>query len=500
MEEEVRTQKRNLIIMIVAIVVVVLVGLTLFYCIMAKHQQGRFPAKTTINGIDVGGMTAERAKDELANNVESYTLTIQERGDVTETITAEDIGLTYVDSGDVDRLLEQFNPYLWIVDKFRTHQLTASTDTTMDSAKAEQTVRGLNCFVNFEPVQDAQVVDDGTQFVVQEAVQGTQLDTERAVQAILEALNTSQTEINLEEAGLYLAPSVTAADNPDLQATADKLNGYLKACITFDFGDDRIVTIDADVIRSWIAPDENGNLDLNYDLAYDFVKTKMAYKVDTFGLNHTVTTHSGTRITLSGGDYGWCMARGDTTDKILEAVRAGSTETMEAEWQYKAMNMGNDDIGGTYVEISISEQMMWCYKDYQLVVETPVVTGNPNKGNGTPYGSVWAIDAKKEDAVLGTIETMGYASPVNYWMPFNGNVGIHDADGWRSSYGGDIYLTNGSHGCVNTPEPAAKTIYETVSIGTAVIVYDLSDPETVVVSQPGQYEDIPTDENWDWDD
>ena len=114
MEEEVRTQKRNLIIMIVAIVVVVLVGLTLFYCIMAKHQQGRFPAKTTINGIDVGGMTAERAKDELANNVESYTLTIQERGDVTETITAEDIGLTYVDSGDVDRLLEQFNPYLWI--------------------------------------------------------------------------------------------------------------------------------------------------------------------------------------------------------------------------------------------------------------------------------------------------------------------------------------------------------------------------------------------------
>ena len=89
--EEVRVQKRNMIILIVAIVVVVLVGLTLFYCIMAKHQQGRFPAKTTINGIDVSGMTAERAKDELADSVESYTLTIQERGDVTETITAEDI-------------------------------------------------------------------------------------------------------------------------------------------------------------------------------------------------------------------------------------------------------------------------------------------------------------------------------------------------------------------------------------------------------------------------
>jgi hypothetical protein len=85
-------------------------------------------------------------------------------------------------------------------------------------------------------------------------------------------------------------------------------------------------------------------------------------------------------------------------------------------------------------------------------------------------------------------------------MPFTGNVGIHDADGWRSSYGGEIYKTNGSHGCVNTPYEAAKTIFETISVGTAVVVYDLSDENTVVVSTPGSYETPVTDENWDWDD
>lgn len=57
-------------------------------------------------------------------------------------------------------------------------------------------------------------------------------------------------------------------------------------------------------------------------------------------------------------------------------------------------------------------------------------------------------------------------------MPFNGNEGIHDADGWRTAYGGAIYLTSGSHGCVNTPTAMAKLIYETVDIGTAVVVYD----------------------------
>lgn len=481
-QQETRNQRRNFVILWIAVVVVALVLLALIYCIIARSHQGRFPANTTINGIDVSGLTAERAKGELADQVESYTLTIQERGDVTETITAEDIGLVYVDNGDVDRLIEQYNPYLWLIDRFRTHALTASTDTTIDTAKAEQVVRSLDCFVDYVPVQDAEVVDDGTQFIVQEEEYGTQLDTEKAVDAILTALNTGKTEIDLDEEGLYLSPTVYA-DDEALNATVEKLNGYLQAKVTFDFGDDRIVTIDADVIRTWIAEDETGTLDLNYDLAYEFVKTQIAYKIDTFGLTHTVTTHSGVTVKLTGGDYGWCLARGDTTDKILEAVQAGETvENMEAEWQYQAKNMGEDDIGGTYIEISISEQMMWCYEDYELVVETPVVTGNPNAGNDTPYGSVWAIDGMQRDAVLGTIETMGYESPVKYWIPFNGNVGIHDADGWRSSYGGDIYLTNGSHGCINTPEPAAKTIYETVTIGTAVVVYNLDDPETVIVN------------------
>ena len=79
------------------------------------------------------------------------------------------------------------------------------------------------------------------------------------------------------------------------------------------------------------------------------------------------------------------------------------------------------------------------------------------RDSGTPKGSVWAIDAKKSPAVLGTSETMGYSSPVTYWMPYCGNVGMHDADGWRHEYGGQIYKTNGSHGCVNMPKAAART-------------------------------------------
>ncbi|MBQ3858807.1 MAG: L,D-transpeptidase [Prevotella sp.] len=48
--------------------------------------------------------------------------------------------------------------------------------------------------------------------------------------------------------------------------------------------------------------------------------------------------------------------------------------------------------------------------------------------------------------------------------------GIHDSV-WRSAYGGNIYKTNGSHGCVNTPLGAMRKIFKKAHVGTPVIVY-----------------------------
>ena len=59
---------------------------------------------------------------------------------------------------------------------------------------------------------------------------------------------------------------------------------------------------------------------------------------------------------------------------------------------------------------------------------------------------------------------------VEYWMPFDDQIGLHDSS-WRTEYGGDIYLTDGSHGCVNTPLDAIATIYNNITVGTLVVVY-----------------------------
>lgn len=64
----------------------------------------------------------------------------------------------------------------------------------------------------------------------------------------------------------------------------------------------------------------------------------------------------------------------------------------------------------------------------------------------------------------------GYAAPVDFWMPFNGGIGMHDAT-WRSRFGGEIYTYDGSHGCINCPYYLAEAIYDNIEAGTPVICY-----------------------------
>ena len=64
-----------------------------------------------------------------------------------------------------------------------------------------------------------------------------------------------------------------------------------------------------------------------------------------------------------------------------------------------------------------------------------------------------------------------YETPVQYWMPFNGGVGFHDAS-WQASFGGDVYTYNGSHGCINLPPDKAAELYEIIDTETPIVVFN----------------------------
>ncbi len=437
------------------------------YAAVAFYFSGHFYPGSEIYGIDCSRATVQEAKDAVKEKIAGYVLTVNERQEKTDTIKAAQIDLTYADQNGIEQKMKRQRSYFWPVMMLFGNSGEAEISTVYDRDGIDAVLQQLNCFLpgNSIAPQDAYRLDSGNRYEVAPEVMGTTLDYEKTKAVIVEALDSGKSSVSLEDSGCYIDPLIYR-DDPELNAEVEELNSLLTACVTYDFAD-RQEVVDGSVIKQWIVKGESGEYCIDEDRIREYV-AELAAKYDTFGGVRTFTTSIGTVETLSGGDYGWCIDQDATAQILTEAVKEGKTETIEPVYLYTAMSRETDDIGGTYVEICISRQEMWCYQDGVLLVDTPVVTGNPNRDNATPSGGVWAIDAKMRDY---TLRGEGYAAPVDFWMPFNEDVGIHDMQN-RAYFGGTIYLSNGSHGCVNTPYEEARTIYGIVSIGTPVVVYE----------------------------
>ncbi len=121
----------------------------------------------------------------------------------------------------------------------------------------------------------------------------------------------------------------------------------------------------------------------------------------------------------------------------------------------------------TYVDVDLTNQTVTYIVNGVAVMSSPCVTGDTSKKRSTPTGTY---------AVFGHVNGTYLTGPtwhnwVDYWMPFTrGGCGLHDAT-WRRKFGGEIYKTNGSHGCVNLPHDFAKELFNVVTIGTVVKVH-----------------------------
>ena len=125
-----------------------------------------------------------------------------------------------------------------------------------------------------------------------------------------------------------------------------------------------------------------------------------------------------------------------------------------------------DEIGGTYIEISLEQQHLWYYENGELCMETDIVTGTKGK-HDTPIGFYYVSEKINGKYLRGD----DYVTWVDKWMRLtNSGIGLHDAD-WRSSFGGKIYTYNGSHGCINLPPDFAYELYDRIERKICVIIY-----------------------------
>ena len=445
---------------------------------IAKRYENMFLPGTTVNGLDVSGMTLSQAERVIQDSHEAYALTIQERDSVTETITGEEIDLSMVFDDVLEKELAGQNHWSWPLSVFGHRSFPIQTEITFsyDTAKLNQAISQLKCMnpAAATPPKDACLSAykeeiNGVEIIPE--VQGNQVDQGVLLPAIQNAIATMQTTLDLETLGCYNKPAITS-DNPELVAKAERLNQYLATKITYQMGPDT-VEITGKKLIDWLSFDDEGNASVSKDKVTAFVR-QLAHDYNTIYAKRTFKTSYGQEITLEGGDYGWWMNEPQEVEELTAQILNKESGERTPVWRQKAAALGvggSGDIGSTYIEVNLTAQHLYFYVDGALALESDIISG---KNDGTPTGT-FSVTYKERYA---TLVGENYAVPVSYWMPFSGNVGLHDAT-WKEYFGGSIYKTTGSHGCVNLPVKVAKYIYENIDADTvAVVVYKLDGTES----------------------
>lgn len=465
-------KKRKILLIVLAVVIV----LAAAYLIVGFYFTRHFLPGATVNGMDCSGKTADEVEEMIREDVAGYSLELSERTGEKETVRGSDVDLKVNFDGEIDRILkEEQKGFTWIAKIGRDTKYETETALSYDKDKLQNSLNSLNCMneKKMTKSENAKVVyDKSGKFKIQPAVFGTQINQEVFTEKTASAISGLHEKLDLSEEGCYVDPVYTE-DSEEVKTACDQMNSYLQAQITYDMKDAGNITVSKEEMSKWLKTDKNMKVTFNNEAMEEFV-SDFASKYDTVNKGHTLKTSWGTTVTVPSGNYGWKLNQESELETLKENVKAKKQVTREPIYSRKASSHGSNDYGSTYVEINLTAQHLYFYKNGQKIVDSDFVSGNLAKGYDTPTGT-YALTYKDKDAVL---RGPGYASPVTFWMPFNGGVGMHDAS-WRSTYGGTIYKTNGSHGCINLPYSAAQKIFNNISTGDPVLVYNLPGTEQV---------------------
>ena len=441
----------------------ILAGIFLAYLAASVYFMEHFFLGTAVNGENVEFQTVKQVNSLILEQAEGYGLTLLERGGTEESVTAQQLGMSFSETENVRNYKRVQNGFLWPRMFWQQDTYQIAPDITFDEETFDETLASLSCVREGEEPEDARVELAADGYELYPEQQGSRIKEDVLKEQVRAAAETLTETVDLEEAGCYEAPSLTA-DSPEITELTAKLDQWFATEVTYEFGSQTEV-VDSSVVAGFIQLD-GCEASLSEEAVRAWV-AGLADRRDTYKKSRQFNSTLRGVITVSGGNYGWQIDQETETAALLASVEKGETAAKQPAWSREGKAWGdNNDVGDTYIEVDMGAQHMWAYKDGALLIDTDVVTGNISRNYGTP-SMVAAIQYKDRNAVL---RGDNYATPVKYWMPFYGNYGIHDAS-WRREFGGTVYLTNGSHGCVNTPPAAMKVIFENMDSGTPVVLY-----------------------------
>lgn len=426
-----------------------------------------FLPNTYMNGVDISGMTMDEAKEAVIHEGNVQGLTFVKKNGEEIHFKGEEFGSAVtLENEDAFNEAASQNTMLWFMSFLKKAEYNTRLINTYDEDELAVLISSYTW--GSAPPTDAylQKQTDGTYVIIPED-DGDMVDVDVLVDYALAQVRGGETTITLEDCDCYLKADITAVS---LQTACEEANAMNGLTITYDF-DDRKEVLESSTMIEWVSSDAEGNITVDENAVQAWVQANLADKYDTYVAGYTRTFHSTLQGTIelplgAQGIYGWKTNVTETTAALVELIKAGESCTVEPVYIQEGYSRATDDIGDTYIEVDITNQHVWLYKDGQLVMDSDCVTGtqtNPDRATPTGVFQVWTRERDRD--LVGE----GYSAPVSYWMNVSWcGVGLHDLN--RAAYGGDIYMYNGSHGCINLPPDFAEDLFYAIEVGIPVLI------------------------------
>ena len=463
-------------VLICGIVVLVLL---IVYLVGMLYYNDKFLNGTMVNGSDVGGMTLQKANDQLSKKVNGQSLKLIFNDGQSEVLQSAQLGVSYNKDNSLNQLMKNQNKWAWFIGFFKNEKNTL-TDliqisdenltngiASMEHAKEENQIAPTDAYIQYK---------DGNFSIIEETL-GSKFNIEELVKNIKVALSEGKQQLDVTKANGYVKPQVYK-DDQDLNNQLKAANEYCLSAITYTTPKGKEIALDGSTLITWLSKQDDGSYTKDESVFKEkltaFVK-ELASQYNSIGATRTFTGKDGQSHTVSGGTYGFRVSTDSEVSALLKMINENKSENNRIPEHTGQLPSGeNGGLGTTYLEINITKQHLWFVKDGSVVLESDFVSGKESDPTRlTPSGTYYIYNKERNRVLRGTKQPNGkyeYESPVSYWMPFNKGIGLHDAS-WRSTFGRDIYINSGSHGCINLPTGFAGSLYSQIYVNLPVVVY-----------------------------
>lgn len=433
------------------------------------HYQGRYLPNTTVLGVNVSGKTTKQAESTLKSKFQQREYKLIDGSKTVATASSDDLGISHDFAKTATDVKNAQSAWSWPASLVGgERKVSASANIAVNAATlknyAKSTAAQLN--KNRTASTDASMKFVNGKLQVTKEVNGDKINADKLTKQLQSMVDSNRLSAKL--AATYDKAKVTTK-SATFKSKKQTLQNYssISAKLTVAGHTD---TVSPATLTSWLGY-ANGKITVSESGVRSFV-SDFANKYNTISRSRKFKSTKEGTVTVPAGTYGWAVSEGTTSTNMINDIKKGKSFTLAATTNGSGYHADGSDIGNTYVEVDKKAQHEWYYKDGKLVMDSDVVTGNPNTNHATPTG-VFFIWSKQKNATLRGNNADGskYASKVAYWMPIDyTGVGLHDAS-WQPKFGGDWYLQHGSHGCVNNPPAFVAKLYNAVEVGTPVIVF-----------------------------